>query len=269
MKKKLIHLPLAAFLLLSMIGLTSCGEKGEQPELPPESALVMGGFSDFEDAEGKTFGIDTTQGNFIHAGLNVLVWNVVITLNAVVPVTAYANSFNYTPKWNRRLERWVWSYDVTVGFKTYQIDLHGWIANSRANWEMHISERNGVDDFVWFTGYSELDQSSGGWTLNRSLGVSEPYIDILWNSDQVATADIKYTNVIPGDAGNGGYIQYGTDTDTDFDRWYHIYNIQNTNLTEIEWNFTSKDGRVKDPAHFGDSDWHCWTGTVWEDVICN
>jgi len=27
---------------------------------------------------------------------------------------------------------------------------------------------------------------------------------------------------------------------------------------EINWNKPANNGRVKDEAHFGDQDWHCW-----------
>ena len=52
-----------------------------------------------------------------------------------------------------------------------------------------------------------------------------------------------------------------------YDAMYDIFNKGQNNLTEIKWNRTSKDGRVKDPAHFGDEDWHCWNHLL-EDTTC-
>ena len=68
-----------------------------------------------------------------------------------------------------------------------------------------------------------------------------------------STGDIKYTNIIPGGAENGGYIYYGTQTG-DMTRFYDIFNKGQDNLTEIEWNHTDYHGHVKDPNKFGDSD---------------
>ena len=74
----------------------------------------------------------------------------------------------------------------------------------------------------------------------------------------VLNGDIKYTNIEPGGAENGGYIFYGKTTDTTYDAYYHIYNKGQDNLTEIEWNLTSKAGRIKDEKHYSDTDWHYW-----------
>lgn len=89
---------------------------------------------------------------------------------------------------------------------------------------------------------------------------------INWNQDFNGTANLKYTNIIPNDPENGGYIYYGT-TLNPFDRYYHIYNKGQDNLTEIEWNHINYDGRIKNPGHFQDSNWHCW-GVDLQDMIC-
>lgn len=44
----------------------------------------------------------------------------------------------------------------------------------------------------------------------------------------------------------------------EFNRFYDIFNIENDNLLEINWNETDKNGRVKDPIKYGDDEWHCW-----------
>jgi hypothetical protein len=43
-----------------------------------------------------------------------------------------------------------------------------------------------------------------------------------------------------------------------------------TGMTEIEWNISTKEGHVKDEAHFQDAEWHCWDTLVngLVDKIC-
>lgn len=61
-----------------------------------------------------------------------------------------------------------------------------------------------------------------------------------------------------------------------FERDYFLINnaIDNSwftkkqKFTEIMWNETTKEGRVKDTMHFGDTDWHCWDADL-QDTDCN
>jgi hypothetical protein len=104
--------------------------------------------------------------------------------------------------------------------------------------------------------------------VNRGPDYEGPFLQIDWHRYiSTQTGDIKYTNVIPGDAENGGYIFYGSTTDEEYDRFYNIYNKGQDNLAEIEWNFTNKNGRVKDEHFYLDADWHCWDSNF-NDIDC-
>ena len=76
------------------------------------------------------------------------------------------------------------------------------------------------------------------------------------------TSDIKYTNVVPGGPENGGYISYAVTGSTPYDRTYTIYNKGKNQTTYIEWNSATKEGRVKDAAHFRDDSWHYWNSEL-------
>ena len=52
-----------------------------------------------------------------------------------------------------------------------------------------------------------------------------------------------------------------------FNRYYHLYNAENSNLTEIQWSSVNYDGRVKDAAYFGHENWNCWATNLM-DVVC-
>jgi len=113
-----------------------------------------------------------------------------------------------------------------------------------------------------------LRPTEGTWTVNRNPTQTNPFLRIDWHRNPSdSTGDLKYTNVIPSDAENGAYIFYGALATTGYDRFYHIYDIAQDNLAEIEWNYPDGNGRVKDQQYYGDSNWHCWN-TVLDDIDC-
>ncbi len=248
-------------LISAMILNTSCDKKNEEtPEIPPESTFKM----DFSDFDKNNKSLDTINANWNHASLNVGVWNLVVTANMIIPVAAFREAFNHEGVYQDD-GSWIWSYTIS----NHTAALHAEIDGDYVLWEMYLTESGEYADFLWYTGKSRIDGKSGTWSLNQSPTVnSDGYIDIIWNRDVTAgTADIKYTNVISGAAGNGGYISYGIDPAQSLNAFYDIYAVELNNLTEIEWNSINKNGRIKNPNHFGDSEWHCWTATL-EDTTC-
>jgi len=286
-----------AFLLLALTAaaflMFACGEdeptEPEPPEaleIPPLSTFLMD-FDDFitsglvhvspeysvvivPDSIGflKT---TLSHDNWGWAALHVGVWNTIITVGLAVPVAAFVESFNHEPE-QQADGSWMWSYDFTVAADEYTAELHGEIDNLGTEWEMYISKYEDTitvfEDFLWYSGQADLFVTEGTWTLNKHPEDPIPYVYIEWHrSLNSETADIKYTNIVPDGPENGGYIFYGITTDTTYDAFYDIYNKGYENLTEIEWNRTTKDGQVKDPHHFEDEEWHCWNGDH-EDIDC-
>lgn len=246
----------------------------QPPEIPPASTFVMD-FSDFTAGGAPKLASDhvdptTLQalpgGNWGWAALNAGVWNVIITVGLSVPVAAFLESFNHVPE-RQPDGSWVWSYDVNVGGIIHSAELHALAVGGDIQWAMFISKEGFYNRFNWFSGVSNLIGTEGTWTLNKDPDDATPFIGIEWHRNpQDETGDIKYTNVVPGGPENGGYIFHGITGET-FDAFYDIFNKGQENLTTIEWSRVSKDGRVKDPAHFGDEDWHCWD-TDLQDVEC-
>lgn len=256
------------FTLLALAGLlfvaSSCSKRDPAPDLPEEQSFIMD-FSNFED--GKTGRTTDSLTNWGISATTVLVWNVVITVQGIVPVAAFLESFNHEADWDRKLKRYVWEYSVWVLAKKYDVALHGWLANGDANWELHVSSSD-FGDFTWYTGRTAIDRTSADWTLNFSPQDPKPYVAI--DYDVLSTdgsRKIRYTNIIPGHAGNGGYIEYGLTNDVEHDRYYDIFAAETGNLVEIEWHHLNANGRIKNETHFGDTDWHCWDNTL-VDAIC-
>ena len=55
------------------------------------------------------------------------------------------------------------------------------------------------------------------------------------------------------------------DDDT-YEAFYDIYNAADVNQVDIDANRTSNEGRVRNPAHFGDEEWHYWDGNHCDSV---
>ncbi|MCI5059077.1 MAG: hypothetical protein MRY83_23390 [Flavobacteriales bacterium] len=267
--------------LLSIIFVaSSCKKKDEPaPDLPPESTFIMN--FDFTDTgTGKNDltmppELMTDKEHFLHAALNGLVWNGLIFITAAVPVAAFRESFNHEWEYDRKDEVWSWPYDVTVGLKKYNCRLEASLSGENVIWEMYVSQGSAYTDFLWYEGISALNGTTGTWTLYKDpqSGSGTPFIHIDWERRGEGDGSIKYTNVIPGDEGNGGYIYHNIVLDTtgypgNYNAQYDIYNKASDQMTEILWNTISKHGRVRDGNRFGDDSWHCWN-TSFEDEICD
>lgn len=256
---------LAVLALVSIpLGCADDEPKEEPPEIPPASSFLMD-FSDFtpETAAGMP-GQDSrapafTANNWQWAAGNVLVWNTIITIGLAVPVAAFAEALHHEPV-HQTDGTWVWAYNFYVGGVLHLAELHGRVESNAVYWEMYISKQGYFEDFLWYTGESDLAATEGTWTLYASPETPTALIGILWHRNPTEqTADIKYTNIVPGGPENGGYIFFGQPDSSPYEALYEIYNKGLDNYTKIEWNRPARAGRVSDPLHFDDDGaWHCW-----------
>jgi hypothetical protein len=288
----LLILALLASFLTGCRGTESHEQPTTPPQIPPISSFVMD-FADF-NSQGEVSLIPSTravtaqQVSFINgssgsqssdqyamgtrknwgfAALNVGFWSVVVVVGLAIPVAAFVESFDHTPE-QQPDYTWIWSYDVTVNDVTYTAELHGKYIDNGVRWDMYISKQNEYTDFQWYYGESDLPATEGFWILKKNPSDPTDLLRIDWKRDLAeGTYDIKYTNIVLGGPENGGYIFHGVTTDELYDRFYEIFNKGKDNYTYIEWDSTTKEGRVKDTRHFNDSEWHCWDAD-YMDVDC-
>jgi len=260
---------MALFLIFSSCAKDSTAPKEEPPPAPPEASFVMD-LSALPDTsspapfqEGQQ---NVTYANWGWSALNVAFWNAALTLTMIVPVAAFSATIQATPELQPD-GRWLWTRNFNVAGILHTAKLYGKTVTNGIEWEMYISKDGVYTDFKWYTGLSNLPVTEGTWTLYKNPNDPVEFLSIAWHYNwQQDTGDIKYTNIEPGNPGNGGYIYYEKTNDTPFNAGYDIFNGVN-NLTEIEWDRNAHDGRVRDPLHFGDSDWHCWDINLM-DTVC-
>ncbi len=239
------------------------GGNEEAPDIPPAETFVIN-FDDFtEDADTngeptvRTTGV-LPRANWLYSGGTVLVWNTILTVNLVIPVASFVESFNHQPTLKAG-GIWSWEYDFMANGNSFSAELQGQINGGVVDWNMFITKDGEYTDFNWFSGQSSLMGTDGTWSLNRNPNDPSSFIDIEWNRNEAAgEADIRYENVIPDSADNGDYIYYGVNMESPYNAFYEIFRTNQGKLTQIEWNRETKAGRVKDEQNFGDEEYYCW-----------
>jgi len=264
--KKILQRSMILMLMFSLI-LSSCKKDEDEPapSLPPESLFVMD-FNDFASPD-DTLAVKAiaSYANWGHAYANVAIWSTIIRIGLAVPVAAFLGSFKHEGVYYPNENNWQWRYNFWVAGATYLAELTGYIQSDTVVWEMRITKSNKYSSFLWFYGKNSFDRSGGYWILNENPTNASPLLRIDWTYDGGGIGNIRYTNVKPGGAENGGYIYYGS-LDAEYTRFYDIYNKGQDNLCKIHWNHDDLHGRVQDPVHFQDSDWHCWD-TALQNII--
>jgi hypothetical protein len=272
MKKSFSILLLAIVMLMPV---TSCKkDKGKPPVLPPYESMAID-FNKLTDSKKSSAGFSETKDvpdpdeNFMFSAGVVGFWNLILTVNLVVPVTAFKLAVSNTPVWVAD-KTWEWKYSVSGVVGTYKARLVGKTQAANIKWEMYIT-REGTGafaEFLWFEGTTALDGSSGQWIVNVSNQVQQPYLQIDWTKTGTNIGSVKYTYLrAQNDAGGtdlfkNSYIQYGLTTAA-LNAYYtvHVYEplvTQGFVDVFIEQNSTAGNGRVKALYKFGDNLWHCW-----------
>jgi len=245
---------------------TACSDvnapEGEPPTLPPATSLVMD-FTDFPEqqlATASTAMAAPAAGSYwMRSAFVVGVWNAIVTITLAPPTLAFIASFGNEPEWDDEAGAWVWMYDFDVLTVPHSARLEARMITDNIQWDMYISREGGFTDFNWFSGVSHASGTSGTWALNKSPDDPTEFLDIEWSrASSGDTHDLKYTIVETGADGYGNYIEHGWTEATPYNAYYNLYNSNTQNLTEIQWNRTTKAGRTADDQHFGDPDWRCW-----------
>lgn len=248
-------------------------------ELPPFETMAYD-FDSFttDPASGKAISSKTgPNGNWVFSRLVVGFWNSALFSTLAVPVASFEAAFAHDPEVIGDL-KWQWSYSVDGFTSEYTARLTGEIVGEEVVWEMYVT-KTGIDpfeEFLWFTGVSDLEGNSGNWLLNESPERPDPMLRIDWERSGEELGSIRYTWVRELDANENddlfmdSYLEYGLqegDYDAYFDARAYDEEIQGFAEIRIEWSRMSYFGRVMAPQYFEDEEWHCWDN-MGDDVLC-
>lgn len=257
-------------IVLVFITLFSCSDEEENfepglaPEIPPVESMLIN-FDNFQEETNKG-GREMSQLNWGLAAIQVGTWNVIITLNLAIPVAAFQASLTSTPEFDADRGLWVWRFDYDIVGRTYSSELTGQITEDGVEWQMFISEENGFQNFLWYTGTMNLDGTEGFWFLNENVDNPNALLRIHWEKESETIGRVKYSNVKVGAPNVDSFIEYGIQ-EGDLDRFYNISITSTENLTNIEWSKSTGEGRIKNLNFFKDEDFHCWDSSF-NDIDC-
>lgn len=272
--KRIISLLLITVILTTLT--TSCKKKkGDPPVLPPEESMTID-FSNFEAGKSADFsslpkGVENSNWTFA-AGVAGVFKSLIVTTLAV-PVAAFKLSIDQTPTYLED-KMWQWSFNVSVVSVTYKARLTGQIRAADVEWKMYVTKEGtgGFAEFLWFSGTSKLDGSSGQWILNHSATYQEPLLQIDWTKSGTSVGTVKYTYIRDKndnrvtDPFKTSYIEYGKTTSASLDAFYTIkyYSLvlQAFSNVKVEWSTTGHNGRVQSPEYFGNANWYCWNSNL-------
>ncbi len=250
--------------------LSACSEDeenfnpGTAPEIPPIESMLIN-FDNFQEDSNKG-GREMSQLNWGRSAIQVGVWNVIITLNLAVPVAAFQASLTSTPEFDRDRGLWVWRFDYDFVGRTYSSELTGKVTSDGVEWQMFISQENGFQDFLWYTGTMNLEGTEGFWFLNASADDPNPFLRIHWEKESETIGRVKYSDVKEGSPNKDSFIEYGIQ-DSELDRFYNISITSTNNVVNIEWSKATGEGRIKEPNFYNDENYHCWDASF-DDVDC-
>lgn len=282
MKTKFIY----AFLAITMILGVSCNKSDGDDQLPNSTALELppfeslaidfGGFID-NSSSGKHASTEIAGTNWLYPRIVIGVWNTALFTNLAVPVASFAGAFDHDASFIGD-NTWQWQYTVEGFGGEYTSRLTGELATDEVVWKMYVT-KSGIgefEEFLWFSGVSDLDGQAGAWTLYQSAEHPNRMIDIEWSRENDEIGNVKYIWVRElneageADLFKNSYLEFGLE-EGDLDAFYdlHVYDYQMESFVDvnIKWNSTDNNGRVMAPSYFEDELWHCWNGNG-ENVDC-
>ncbi len=283
MKTKLLYALLAFVIIFNF----SCDDSEdsvqlntEAMELPPYESMAIDLSGFLEDSSGTDKSIASTAklgDNWTYPRVVVGFWNTVLFTNLAIPVASFQSAFNHEAEFLGE-STWQWSYTVDGFASEYTARLTGELTDDGVIWEMYVTKvgTDPFDEFLWFSGVSDLDGNAGEWVLYQSPENPVSMINITWSRENDEIGNIRYTWIRELDAEEGedlyygSYLEYGLQ-EGDYNVFYniHVYDSENEDFVDvnIEWSQTEYYGRVMAYTYFGDEDWHCWDSTG-ADVSC-
>ncbi|WP_229239773.1 hypothetical protein [Echinicola soli] len=256
------------FFLAALVLFASCNkdeepmpQQSEKPALPPEASMAPD-MSMFEE-EGDEGARVTAATNWAYAAINVGVYSSILYTHLVVPITAFKATIGTEAAFDEDTGLWVWekAFDVE-GHGAYDIRLTANVQGENVNWMGYISGEGIVDNFVWFTGTSNMTGEAGYWELYESPESASVWLSNSWGYDQ-ETGNGATTFTVEKDGENlGSSITYRIDDSKEMDRAVVINNTDLDSEIFVNWSKASKFGQVKSETYFESDAYFCWDANL-------
>lgn len=272
--KKFSIFTLCAFMAI-LTAMIACSDQADEqpttpPELPPKSSMSsdMGNFSSNEEKSTTVNGVS----NFQFAAGNVIFWQSFLAVDLAIPVAAFNEAFNHNFEYLKTDQQWKSEYSVSVANQEISATLYAKRSdnNNKVMWKMYLSSEGKFDDFLWFEGESNINNTGGFWTLYKSPSAPRPVLRINWDRIDGEAVSSTYTLVDVNSDKEGSSIAYGLSSENGFTHRYAV-TIESKNQEgydlSILYNQETRVGKVKSETHYNDNIWHCWNENL-EDTNC-
>lgn len=255
-KKNILNLLLLSGLFLSLLNSCSKDENSKPaPELPSFGDMGI----DLTFLTSKKDG-SIKVSNWQYSVLSVARWHYFLNTVCGVPVTAFQSASGQKASYAGD-NKWQWKYQVNTDSMVINTRLTAHMDADSLYWGMYISiSKNEVtsDEFLWLKGTSTSNLENGWWIFYESPVNPNSFLRIDW----IKNKETRYTFIKPDDSGAGSYLLTGSLSSSDFDAFYTVYGKVHSDFTNIEYNKTTKAGRIKSPLVYGDSNWHYWDSSL-------
>ncbi len=179
-----------------------------------------------------------------------------------MPVHPFKLAIEKKPVYSR-YKTWQWTYSTShvVQF-TYKARLTGQIMTYQMSYGKCTLHETGTSRFsvnlYGLRGHQNLTEQEDNGYLTSVLQSRTPILQIDWTKSGTDIGSVKYT-YLQNDGLKGSYIEYGL-TSADLNAFFTIYYFNGVKFSnvKIEWNTTTKNGRVQSLEYVGDSNWYCW-----------
>ncbi|WP_245949514.1 hypothetical protein [Echinicola strongylocentroti] len=236
-------------------------EQSEKPALPPEASMAPD-MSMFEDEDGEGARV-TAATHWAYAAINVGVYSSILYTHLAIPVTAFKATIGTDASFDEDAGVWVWerAFDVE-GHGSYDIRLTANVQDENVNWMGYISGEGIVDNFVWFTGTSNMTGETGYWELYESPESTSVWLSNSWEYDK-ETGNGATTFTVEKEGDNlGSAITYRIDDTLEMDRGVIITNTDLDSEIYVNWSRSDKFGQVKSESHFDSNTYFCWDASL-------
>lgn len=244
------------------------------PEIPPVETMVI----DFGKLGDETTKSGEVVTNWLFSVATVGIWNVIIGTTFALPVAAFQKAANQQAVLIQDLT-WQWAYNFEFFADQYQARLIGKLESAKKiKWEMYISKTgtDPLEEFLWFEGTSNTNGRDGQWILYTNVKPPVKTVQIDWDRENDKVGKIVYTYVrekneqhLP-DPLLDSKLTYGLQ-EGEMDVYVDVnaYDSGSKKMAEtnIQWDHTHYNGRVKAEHFFNDNHWHCWDDQG-KDMVC-
>jgi len=128
---------------------------------------------------------------------------------------------------------------------------------------MYISEEEGFQDFLWYSGSCNTNRTEGSWTLYKEPESPVAFVTIDWTHDwENELYSSRFEIIDENSEAYASYLEYGKTDDPLVDMYFNLYDSTSEITYSINYNSISGEGNYTDGTNT-----YCWDENQ-DDISC-